>query len=264
MATPVGTPMLIPRDILSDDEKTKVYDLYKDKPAELEKRFKWWSMHDLMSYFKSGLIPKENDANIFSFKIDLTAPELAANSARNPQLLSGLNTAMANLQKITNQIASEFTKQQTESSTAQAQIAMGNVRRPAANVGGKKSQTKKYKNKKGGGFNAEDLFGANILKNECLNDLVLDNFSSRDRIFIVDGLLPVAPKNLTAQIAEALPAPGAMPGAMPGVNPLQALNANLVQQQVAAPPISVGGKTRKGYRRQKKSKTRRRHYHRRS
>jgi hypothetical protein len=263
--------MLIPREILSDDEKTKVYDLYKDNPVELEKRFKWWSLHDLMAYFKSGLLPKENDANIFSFKIDLTAPELAANSARNPQLLSGLNTAMANLQKITNQIASEFTKQQTESSSAQAQIAMGNVRRP---IGGKKGQTKKYKNKKGGGFNAEDLFGANILKTECLNDLAMDNFSSRDRIFIIDGLLPVAPKNLIAQIAEPVPAPpmpGAMPGAappmpgaMPGVNPLQALNANLVQQQVAAPPMSVGGKTRKGYRRQKKSKTRRRHYHRRS
>ena len=51
MAQPISTPMLIPRDILSAGEQV-VFDKYKDQPAELAKRFTWWSMHDLMKHFR--------------------------------------------------------------------------------------------------------------------------------------------------------------------------------------------------------------------
>ena len=72
MAQPISTPMLIPRDILSAGEQV-VFDKYKDQPAELAKRFTWWSMHDLMKYFHTQqfLTTLENDANMFAFQIDL-------------------------------------------------------------------------------------------------------------------------------------------------------------------------------------------------
>ena len=60
----IGEPFLIPRDILSKDEQA-VYDMVPE--AERKTRYKWWSMHDLMKYYHSGLLTLENDANIFAF-----------------------------------------------------------------------------------------------------------------------------------------------------------------------------------------------------
>ena len=72
-------PFLIPKEILSDAEKKMYEDIEKNNPEELKQRYKWWSMHDIMKFYHSGLIPKENDANFFPYKIDLTAPELLQN-----------------------------------------------------------------------------------------------------------------------------------------------------------------------------------------
>jgi len=208
MAQPISTPMLIPKDILSPEEQ-KVFDKYKDQPAELAKRFTWWSMHDLMKYFHTEkyLTTLENDANMFSFQIDLTAAELAANAARNPALLTSLNTAMTNLQSITNEIVTEFNAAQAANAQQSTALVLNAT---ARRTGGKKN------NKSRGGAdplppitNIAEKFTPDRIKKECFNDLKLDTFDSRDRIFIVDGKLPIVTESLNNQIADPLPEPAA-------------------------------------------------------
>jgi len=274
MAQQITTPMLIPRDILSEGEQ-KVYDQFKDNKPELAKRFTWWSMHDLMKYFHSGLMTKENDANMFSFSIDLTSPELAANSARNPQLLSGLNTAMNNLSKITNEISNDFNDAKAENAKQLNETVLSATQRRGGGKNGKK--------KWGGGVNIIEKYSADKLKTECLNDLKMDPFGSRDRIFIVDGILPTVTEALKNQVAAPADAPGA-PAAAPGAaGPIAGLApaAGLTPAAAAAGlapgaampgavmPIagvttsvtSVGGRrrTRKGRRSGKKMKTHKRY-----
>ena len=272
MAQPITTPMLIPRDILSEAEQ-KVYDQFKDNKAELEKRFTWWSMHDLMKYFHSGLMTKENDANMFSFSIDLTMSELRANSTRNPQLLTGLNTAMGNLNKITTEISTVFNDAKAENAKQMNETVL-NATLPRSQRGGGK-----YKKTRGGDppVNIAEKFSADRLKNECLNDLKLDTFGSRDRFFIVDGNLPTVTDALKNQVAAPAEAPGAAaaaPGAAgPAAGPLGAAAAAGLAPAAAGPvavmPIAgvttgvsyAGGKrrTRKGRRSGKKMKTHKRY-----
>lgn len=270
MAQPITTPMLIPRDILSEAEQ-KVYDQFKDNKPELAKRFTWWSMHDLMKYYHSGLMTKENDANMFSFSIDLTSSEMAANSARNPQLLSGLNTAMGNLNKITNEISNDFNDAKAENAKQLNETVM-NATLPRSQRGGKN------KKKWGGGVNIMEKYSADKIKTECLNDLKIDAFGSRDRIFIVDGLLPTVTDALKNQIAAPVEAPAAAAaGPAAGLAPAAGLTpaaaaAGLVPgaaMPAAVMPIAgvttgvsyAGGRrrTRKGRRSGKKMKTHKRY-----
>ena len=239
MAQPISTPMLIPRDILSAGEQV-VFDKYKDQPAELAKRFTWWSMHDLMKYFHTQqfLTTLENDANMFAFQIDLTAAELAANAARNPALLTNLNTAMTNLQSITNEIVTEFNAAQAANAQQSTALVLNATQRRG---GGKK------KNKlRGGETNIAEKFTPDRIKKECFNDLKMDTFDSRDRIFIVDGKLPVVTEALNNQIADPLPDPAA-PVAPTAVAPV-----------APVAPAAGGGKTRRRKRgsKGKKGKTR--------
>ena len=87
-------PFMIPKDILNDEEKKLYEDIEKNNPEELKQRFKWWSLHDIMKYYHNGIIPKENEANIFAFKIDLTAPELLQNKYRDQDLVNGFNVML--------------------------------------------------------------------------------------------------------------------------------------------------------------------------
>ena len=241
MAQAITTPMLIPKDILSSEEQ-KVYEQFKDQPAELEKRFKWWSMHDLMKYFHSGLMTKENDANMFSFQIDLTGPELDANSLRNPQLLTNLNTAMANLSKITNEISTDFNEAQSANAAQSTQLVLNAT---ARKNGGKK------KNLRGGDYvppKINEKYSADRLKTECFTDIKLDTFGSRDRFFVVDGNLPVAQEALKNQIASPAPTAPTAPAPVLNLGPVPEVT-------------QVGGKkykTRKGRQHGKKRKTHRR------
>jgi hypothetical protein len=238
MAQPVdmNNPFLIPRDILSEAEQ-KVFDQFKDNKAELTRRFKWWSLHDIMAYFHSGLMPKENNANMFSFKIDLTSDEISANKNRNPGLKLGLDTAMNNLNVVTNGLVKDFTDVQKEASQTQAQIAMRSPIIPQAQVTG--GGRKKKNNSKGGAIDIGAKYTPEFLKNECLKDLLLDNFNSRDRIFITDGNLPNVTDQLKNQIAEPDPTVPVVVAAVKGGR----------------------RKTRKGRKSYKKSKTHRRRRH---
>ncbi len=262
---PITTPMLIPRKILSDGEQ-KIFDQFEKNPAELEKRFKWWSMHDLMKHFHSGLMTIENDANMFSFVIDLTAPELAANSLRNPQLLSSLNTAMANLSKVTNEISGDFTQLKEANAAQSTKMVLNATSRGPVQTGGGR---KKYK---GGDVNISEKYSATRLKMECLNDLALDPFGSRDRIFIVDGILPVAPDALKNQISVPVEAAtAAATAATAAASPPAAAGPAAVGPVAAAaavPPAAIGLKggrrrTRRARKSGKKAKTHRKQYRRR-
>ena len=218
----IGEPFLIPRDILSNDEQT-VYDSVPE--ADRKIRYKWWSMHDIMKYYHSGFIPLENDANIFGFRIDLTAPELLQNKFRDNGLGSSLDTAMMNLNDVTNAIAQTITSTREKLINQQQETTLNATMR---RNGGKKS-------KKGGAFeikpaindpafSASEAFSSQKLKNECMNDLEKDIFNSRNRIFVVDGKLPTY-----------------------NAVPLETLKENEKQLEaaLAAPPAAISGGRRK-------------------
>ena len=242
------TPRIIPRDILSKDEQT-VYDSLTQPERDVQ--YKWWSMHDILKYYHGGFISLENDANFFNFKIDLTKAELADMKYRDPQLVAGLNQSMDNLNDVTTAIANRFIAEKAKFAQQQQDSTMRALT-PNRQLGGKRRK------QKGGIFVVdpnEDIslaFSKDKLREECMNDLFKDTFTSRNRIFLVDNLpLPLytpptadALKQAMDQTKAELAQPPAQQGAVP--------NMNLGPVPV---PISVGGKTRKG-KKQKKSKTR--------
>jgi len=247
----IGEPFLIPRDILSKDEQI-VFDMVPE--AERKIRYKWWSMHDIMKYYHSGFIPLENDANIFAFRIDLTAPELTQNKYRDNGLGSSLDSAMMNLNNVTNAIAQVFTDTKSKLITQQQETTMNATMRRGGRKGKKGSRKIKggdsfqvNPNLNDPAFSITEAFSSQKLKNECLNDLEKDIFNSRNRIFVVDGKLPLynAPtvdilKTQETQLEEELK----------NVNNNANNNANNM-------PVNVGGRRTRKQRKHKKSKTRR-------
>ena len=253
----IGEAFLIPRDILSKDEQA-VYDMVPE--AERKIRYKWWSMHDLMKYYHNGLLTLENDANIFAFRIDLTAPELTQNKFRDSGLGTGLDTAMMSLNDVTNAISQVITGTREKLITQQQETTMNATMRRGGKKKGKKTQ-------KGGvfdivpsfidpAFTPSEAFSAKKLKNECMNDLEKDIFNSRNRIFVVDGKLPTytapglevltaAEKQLEDELKANVAANPNMPPMPPQAIPLPGI----------APSVSVGGRRRKTRKlRNKKSK----------
>jgi hypothetical protein len=237
----IGEPFLIPRDILSKDEQI-VFDMVPE--AERKIRYKWWSMHDIMKYYHSGFIPLENDANIFAFRIDLTAPELIQNKYRDNGLGSSLESAMMNLNNVTNAIAQVFTDTKNKLITQQQETTMNATMRRGGKKGSRKikggDSFQVIPNLNDPAFSITEAFSSQKLKNECLNDLEKDIFNSRNRIFVVDGKLPLynAPtvdvlKTQETQLEEELK------------------NANNM------PAVQVGGRRTRKQRKHKKSKTRR-------
>ena len=187
----IGEAFLIPRDILSKDEQV-VYDSVPEADRKL--RYKWWSMHDIMSYYHSGFIPLENNANIFAFRIDLTAPELIQNKYRDNSLSTGLETAMMNLNDVTNAIAQTITSTREKLIMQQQETTLNATMRRGGKGKGKKQKGGIYELKPAitdPAFTPSEAFSAQKLKNECMNDLEKDIFNSRNRIFVVDGKLPM-------------------------------------------------------------------------
>ena len=187
----IGEAFLIPRDILSKDEQV-VYDSVPEADRKL--RYKWWSMHDIMSYYHSGFIPLENNANIFAFRIDLTSPELIQNKYRDTGLGTGLETAMMNLNDVTNAIAQTITSTREKLIMQQQETTLNATMRRGGKGKGKKQKGGLYELKPAitdPAFSPSEAFSAQKLKNECMNDLEKDIFNSRNRIFVVDGKLPM-------------------------------------------------------------------------
>ena len=223
----IGEPFLIPRDILSKDEQV-VYDSVPEADRKL--RYKWWSMHDIMSYYHSGFIPLENNANIFAFRIDLTAPELIQNKYRDNGLGTGLETAMMNLNDVTNAIAQTITSTREKLITQQQETTLNATMRRGGK--GKKQKGGIYELKPAitdPAFSPSEAFSAQKLKNECMNDLEKDIFNSRNRIFVVDGKLPMyTPPALDALQAQE-----------------KQLEEELARNANVPPPVQPGGRRKR-------------------
>ena len=221
----IGEPFLIPRDILSKDEQV-VYDSVPE--ADRKIRYKWWSMHDIMSYYHSGFIPLENNANIFAFRIDLTSPELLQNKYRDNGLGTGLETAMMNLNDVTNAIAQTITSTREKLITQQQETTLNATMRR----GGKKQKGGIFELKPAINdpmFSPSEAFSAQKLKNECMNDLEKDIFNSRNRIFVVDGKLPTyTPPALDALQAQE-----------------KQLEDELARNANMPPPVQPGGRRKR-------------------
>jgi len=249
-------PFLIPKEILSDAEKKMYEDIEQNNPEELKQRYKWWSMHDIMKFYHSGLIPKENDANFFPYKIDLTAPELLQNKYRDQDLVNGFEVAMSKLKDVTSAIAKYHTEAKAQWSNTMTQSTLGASMRK----GGKKSKhySRKSKNQRGGEEvftvnNNDDVnlaFSYEKLKDQCTLSLFNDVFHSRNRIFLVDNQLPTwNPKSyeeLKAN-AEKLKAEKAAPAVPAAAAAVPAADPAAADPAAAAPPAVGGGrrKTRK-------------------
>ena len=243
-------PFLIPKEILSDAEKKMYEDIEQNNPEELKQRYKWWSMHDIMKFYHSGLIPKENDANFFPYKIDLTAPELLQNKYRDQDLVNGFEVAMSKLKDVTSAIAKYHTEAKAQWSNTMTQSTLGASMRK----GGKNTKKQRGGEEVFTVNNNDDVnlaFSYEKLKDQCTLSLFNDVFHSRNRIFLVDNQLPTwNPKtyeDLKAN-AEKLKIEKNAP-AVPVAVPVAA-------DPAAAPPAIGGGrrKTRKNKHKKGKGK----------
>ena len=254
-------PFLIPKEILSDAEKKMYEDIEKNNPEELKQRYKWWSMHDIMKFYHSGLIPKENDANFFPFKIDLTAPELLQNKYRDQDLVNGFEVAMSKLKDVTSAIAKYHTEAKAQWSNTMTQSTLGaSIRKGGNKYKKSKHHSRKSKNQRGGEEvftvnNNDDVnvaFSYEKLKDQCTLSLFNDVFHSRNRIFLVDNQLPTwNPKtyeelraNADKLKAEKATPPAAAPVAAAPVAAVPGAVPGAPAPAPAAPAVG-GGKQRK-------------------
>ena len=93
MAT-LGALIPLPKKYLKDPVRIKEYEALEKDPATLLAKFKWWSLHDLMTEYHDGLMPKENNANFLKFSIDLSADELKRAKITDPNRLNQIQTLM--------------------------------------------------------------------------------------------------------------------------------------------------------------------------
>jgi hypothetical protein len=151
---------------------------------------------------------------------------------------------MMNLNNVTNAIAQVFTDTKNKLITQQQETTMNATMRRGGKKGSRKikggDSFQVIPNLNDPAFSITEAFSSQKLKNECLNDLEKDIFNSRNRIFVVDGKLPLynAPtvdvlKTQETQLEEELK------------------NANNM------PAVQVGGRRTRKQRKHKKSKTRR-------
>ena len=113
----------------------ELYKKTKDNPAEWQKYFKWWNLHEIMDTFHDGLIPTENSANYFNFKIDFTAPELQKASQDDPELVNKVSVGMSKLNNLTNDIQNYITNIKEQNASNIQQGVLGSIQ---ARRGGKK------------------------------------------------------------------------------------------------------------------------------
>jgi hypothetical protein len=118
--------------------------------------------------------------------------ELIQNKYRDNGLGTGLETAMMNLNDVTNAIAQTITSTREKLITQQQETTLNATMRRGGK--GKKQKGGIYELKPAitdPAFTPSEAFSAQKLKNECMNDLEKDIFNSRNRIFVVDGKLPM-------------------------------------------------------------------------
>ena len=217
----LGPLIPIPKDLLTNPQQIAEYEeAEKLGPAAVLAKFKWWSMHDLMTKYHEGLMPKENNANFLKFAVDFSSDELNRAKTTDPSLPGNIDMIMTpGLQKKSNEIQNIITSMREQNANQNVQNISG-----ALTLG--RRGGKKVRKMKGGLFEMgapppqpgafppapmdpnmpaafpgalpaaapaeppELPYSAKSLETECLNDLVGLALTSKERIFITDGVLP--------------------------------------------------------------------------
>jgi len=198
----------LPKKYLKDPVRIKEYEALEKDPAALLAKFKWWSLHDLMLEYHDGLIPKENNANYLKFSIDLSSEELKRSKITNPNMVNQIQTLMMpglkSIETKTDQQVMERqlqTSQQLQSSTMNALIRVPGQPIPAPGMpapapgmaapGMAVDATAPSADE----VLVEDPtkpYAAVNLEKECFKDLLTIALTSKARIFVTDGVLPMA------------------------------------------------------------------------
>jgi hypothetical protein len=194
----LGPLIPIPKKLIKDPARIAEYESLEKDPVALLAKFKWWSLHDLMTEFHDGLMPKENNANYLKFEIDLSADELKRSTITDPSLKSNVDRAMTpGLQNIATATQALITDIKVQGANQMAQNVTGALRPqviqaapiaapvvPGAPVVA--------------GEPAEVIdpipYSAANLEKECLKDLLGLVLTSKERIFVTDGVLPSSPQ----------------------------------------------------------------------
>ena len=221
----------------------------------------WWSLHDIIETFGSGIFKEENDANFFSYVIDLDADHFKELRLVDPNLAMTIDRDMTtNLTGVSAQISNTFNQQKMASSDAMSAAVVGVAaankpfmmggpqQNPAANG---MPNANAVPNATGLPNANEPVWSPKNLEAECFKDVAKLQLTSKSRIFVIrTAMTPITEeqkKRIETEgdeeilVKKALSAPAALPG-QPG----------------AVVPAISGGLTRKGRKGKKKRKTRRR------
>ena len=205
MAT-LGALIPLPKKYLKDPVRIKEYEALEKDPATLLAKFKWWSLHDLMTEYHDGLMPKENNANFLKFSIDLSADELKRAKITDPNRLNQIQTLMTPglkaIETATDQMIMQKqidATQQLQSSTMNALArAPGQPLTPPVTPPGVVAPGVVAPGVVAPGADevlVEDKlkpYAAVNLEKECFKDLLSIALTSKARIFVTDGVLPPA------------------------------------------------------------------------
>ena len=255
----------LPAELVTNKNDKEGIKKYEAMSNEDKKKFGglWWSLHDIIETFGSGIFKEENDANFFSYVIDLDADHFKELRIVDANLAMTIDRDMTtNLTGLSTQITNTFNQQKMASSDAMSAAVVGvaAANKPFMMGGPQQSPT--------GNANATGLPNANGLpsanepiwspKNleiECFKDVAKLQLTSKSRIFVIrTAMTPITEeqkKRIQTEgdeevlVKQVLSAPAALPGqpAVPGA---------------VVPAISGGlTKTRKGRKGKKKRKTRR-------
>ena len=162
-----GEILILPEKYVYQKDK-ELYSKVKGNPAEWQKYFKWWNLHEIMDTFHDGLIPTENAANYFNFKIDFTAPELQKAAQDDPELASKVASSMSKLNNLTNEIQTYITNIQSQDAANLQQGVLSSMRKS----GGRK------KTRKGGQLTGQmPMQNANMPNNNIIpnNNMPMQN-----------------------------------------------------------------------------------------
>lgn len=248
----------LPGKLVTNKNDTEGIKKYEAMTPEDKKKFGglWWSLHDIIETFGSGIFKEENDANFFSYVIDLDADHFKELRLVDANLAMTIDRDMTtNLTGVSTQITNYINEQKMASSAAMNAAVVGVA---AANkpfmMGGPQADPNNANNANGlpnANVNAnEPAWSPKNLEAECFKDIAKLQLTSKSRIFVIrTAMTPITEeqrKRIETEgdeeilVKQALSAPAVLPG------------------QPAVAPISGGlTKTRKGKKGKKKRKTRR-------
>jgi hypothetical protein len=202
--TTLQTLIPLPKKYIKDPVRIKEYEALEKDPAALLAKFKWWSLHDLMLEYHDGLVPKENNANFLKFAIDLSSEELNRAKITDPNRLNQIQTLMTpglkSIETATDQMIMQKqidASQQLQSTTMNALARIPGQPMPAP---GMPTSAPGMMAPGMAAPSADEVliedktkpYAAVNLEKECFKDLLTIALTSKARIFVTDGVLPMA------------------------------------------------------------------------